>query len=158
MAVDGGKPRRNRARTVAARWYTPTRTLPGMDKKATECSSRRGDHGQCTTRVGVWICRCETRVRKTSYPRGKAKKKRSGNPEASPGSGECADPPDDLRLRDLGSVLLRSQSHYGSTGLGREEPVHVFGNGIPGGLDGAVSGPHREFGATLRAGRKPPEC
>ena len=59
----------------------------------------------------------------TSHPRGQAEKKRGGNPEASPGSGECADPPDDLRLRDLGGVLLRSQSYYGTARIGGEEPI-----------------------------------
>ena len=80
MALDGGEPRRKGARTVAARRYTPERTVPGVDESTTERSSKRGDCGQYKARADVWICRCETRVRKTSHPRGQAEKKRGGNP------------------------------------------------------------------------------
>ena len=74
---------------------------------------------------------------------------RDRNPEAPPGSGKCADPQDNLRLWDFCSILPGPQSEHGATGLGGEEPVHLLGDGIPGGLDGAVSGPQREFVATL---------
>ena len=65
------------------------------------------------------------------------------NPEAPPGSGKCADPQDNLRLWDIGGVLPGSQSEHGTAGISSEEPVHLPGDGIPRGLDGAVSGPER---------------
>ena len=40
-------------------------------------------------------------------------------------------------------ILPRSQSEHRTAGINSEEPVHLPGDGIPRGLDGAVSGPER---------------
>ena len=126
---------------MAARRHTPGGTAPGLGERKAERKGGGSGWNEETTWTCVWICQGETWGRKASHPGGKAVEEGGRNPEAPPGSGECADPQDNLRLWDVCSILLGPQSEHGATGLGGEEPVHLLGDGIPGGLDGAVSGP-----------------
>ena len=131
------------ARAVAARRHIREGAVPRLDESTAERKGGGSGWSEYTTRIGVWICQCKTGGRKAPHPGGKAVEEGGRNPEAPPGSGECADPQDNLRLWDVCSILLGPQSEHGASGIDSQEPVHLPGDGVPRGLDGAVSGPER---------------